>query len=113
MPKFLASFSCKSSGKLQVRDKSTSQGLVVSCSSSNGHRDVMQGLHLSGPIEKRSRLGQAFCSVGSVTYGEFALESHSQAVEEKVGVLLLNLGGPETLDDVQPFLYNLFADPVS
>jgi len=23
----------------------------------------------------------------------------------------LNLGGPETLDDVQPFLYNLFADP--
>lgn len=33
--------------------------------------------------------------------------------EEKVGVLLLNLGGPETLDDVQPFLFNLFADPVS
>ena len=29
----------------------------------------------------------------------------------KVGVLLLNLGGPDTLDDVQPFLYNLFADP--
>lgn len=30
----------------------------------------------------------------------------------KIGVLLLNLGGPETLDDVQPFLFNLFADPV-
>ncbi|GAB4213909.1 MAG: ferrochelatase [Synechococcales cyanobacterium] len=30
---------------------------------------------------------------------------------EKQGVLLLNLGGPDTLDDVQPFLYNLFADP--
>ncbi|CAM0957132.1 unnamed protein product [Alopecurus aequalis] len=30
---------------------------------------------------------------------------------EKIGVLLLNLGGPETLDDVQPFLFNLFADP--
>lgn len=29
----------------------------------------------------------------------------------KVGVLLLNLGGPEKLEDVQPFLYNLFADP--
>eukprot|EP00775_Hariotina_reticulata_P003345 gene3345-3621_t len=29
----------------------------------------------------------------------------------KNGVLLLNLGGPETLDDVRPFLYNLFADP--
>ncbi|PNW81027.1 hypothetical protein CHLRE_07g339750v5 [Chlamydomonas reinhardtii] len=30
---------------------------------------------------------------------------------DKVGVLLLNLGGPEKLDDVKPFLYNLFADP--
>ena len=29
---------------------------------------------------------------------------------EKVGVLLLNLGGPDTLQDVQPFLYNLFVD---
>ncbi|KAJ0078532.1 hypothetical protein Patl1_24306 [Pistacia atlantica] len=27
------------------------------------------------------------------------------------GVLLLNLGGPKTLQDVQPFLFNLFADP--
>ncbi|KAL0911086.1 hypothetical protein M5K25_019198 [Dendrobium thyrsiflorum] len=35
----------------------------------------------------------------------------SNPVHEKVGVLLLNLGGPETLDDVQPFLFNLFADP--
>lgn len=25
--------------------------------------------------------------------------------------MLLNLGGPDTLEDVQPFLYNLFADP--
>lgn len=33
--------------------------------------------------------------------------------EAKIGVLLLNLGGPETLEDVQPFLFNLFADPVS
>lgn len=32
--------------------------------------------------------------------------------DEKIGVLLLNLGGPETLEDVQPFLFNLFADPV-
>ncbi|TQD99877.1 hypothetical protein C1H46_014490 [Malus baccata] len=30
---------------------------------------------------------------------------------ESVGVLLLNLGGPETLNDVQPFLFNLFVDP--
>ncbi len=27
------------------------------------------------------------------------------------GVLLLNLGGPDSLEDVGPFLYNLFSDP--
>ena len=30
---------------------------------------------------------------------------------KRVGVVLFNLGGPETLDDVRPFLYNLFSDP--
>ncbi|AFZ35366.1 ferrochelatase [Stanieria cyanosphaera PCC 7437] len=29
----------------------------------------------------------------------------------RVGVLLLNLGGPEKIEDVRPFLYNLFSDP--
>lgn len=29
----------------------------------------------------------------------------------RVGVLLLNLGGPDRLEDVRPFLFNLFADP--
>ena len=29
----------------------------------------------------------------------------------RVGVLLLNLGGPERLEDVRPFLFNLFSDP--
>jgi len=31
--------------------------------------------------------------------------------ENRSGVLLLNLGGPETLEDVRPFLYRLFSDP--
>ena len=39
-------------------------------------------------------------AVGSDGRGEDLEED-----EYKVGVLLLNLGGPETLDDVQPFLY--------
>lgn len=47
------------------------------------------------------------------TFDEDVKGVSSHAVEEKVGVLLLNLGGPETLNDVQPFLFNLFADPVS
>ncbi len=29
---------------------------------------------------------------------------------ETIGVVLLNLGGPEKLADVEPFLYNLFSD---
>ncbi|MCI5123526.1 MAG: ferrochelatase [Candidatus Electrothrix sp. AR5] len=29
---------------------------------------------------------------------------------EKIGVLLLNMGGPEKQEDVRPFLYNLFSD---
>jgi len=28
-----------------------------------------------------------------------------------VGVLLLNLGGPDSIEDVRPFLFNLFSDP--
>tara|TARA_Y100001968_G_scaffold89236_1_gene80302 strand:- start:17602 stop:18777 length:1176 start_codon:yes stop_codon:yes gene_type:complete len=29
----------------------------------------------------------------------------------RVGILLINLGGPERIKDVGPFLYNLFSDP--
>jgi len=32
-------------------------------------------------------------------------------LKKRIGVLLFNLGGPETLDDVRPFLFNLFSDP--
>lgn len=39
------------------------------------------------------------------------VENKQGQEQERVGVLLLNLGGPDTLEDVQPFLFNLFADP--
>lgn len=32
------------------------------------------------------------------------------AAKNTIGVLLLNLGGPDSLSSVQPFLYNLFSD---
>ncbi len=32
-------------------------------------------------------------------------------MSEKIAVVLLNLGGPDSLDAVEPFLYNLFSDP--
>mmetsp|Transcript_8329 Transcript_8329/g.25017 ORF Transcript_8329/g.25017 Transcript_8329/m.25017 type:complete len:482 (+) Transcript_8329:47-1492(+) len=35
----------------------------------------------------------------------------SEAPPGPIAVMMLNLGGPETSADVEPFLYNLFADP--
>ena len=32
-------------------------------------------------------------------------------MKEKIGVVLLNLGGPDSLEAVEPFLFNLFNDP--
>jgi protoporphyrin/coproporphyrin ferrochelatase len=32
-------------------------------------------------------------------------------MSQKTGILLLNLGGPDSLKAVKPFLYNLFSDP--
>ena len=32
-------------------------------------------------------------------------------MDNRFAVVLLNLGGPDSLDAVQPFLYNLFSDP--
>ena len=32
-------------------------------------------------------------------------------MSEKIGVVLLNLGGPDSIEAVEPFLFNLFSDP--
>lgn len=79
----------------------------VSCSSDSSNAAIC------GPILKRKFApGQASCSVGVPSYSGNAIQPQSLPVlDEKVGVLLLNLGGPDTLNDVQPFLFNLFADP--
>jgi hypothetical protein len=63
-------------------------------------------------LKDQWNLAATSSSVNVCTTFDDAKGVSSEAVEEKVGVLLLNLGGPETLNDVQPFLFNLFADPV-
>ena len=60
---------------------------------------------------KRTTVGKTFCSVGVCTYNGVAIESHSQVVEENI--VLLNLGGLKTLNDVQRFLFNIFTNPIS
>jgi protoporphyrin/coproporphyrin ferrochelatase len=37
-------------------------------------------------------------------------ESRSGSAKPKTGIVMLNLGGPASLDDVEPFLLELFAD---
>jgi ferrochelatase len=40
----------------------------------------------------------------------FVIMSKNPTGNLTTGVVLLNMGGPDRLDDVQPFLYNLFCD---
>ncbi|MDX1545526.1 MAG: ferrochelatase [Rhodothermales bacterium] len=47
-----------------------------------------------------------------VTGQFFSPQALDVAPGDRVGVVLLNLGGPESAEDVTPFLYNLFMDPV-
>ena len=48
-----------------------------------------------------------------MTFTRATLNPHGSSIDRmsRVGVVLLNLGGPERIQDVGPFLYNLFADP--
>ena len=48
-----------------------------------------------------------------MTFTRATLNPHGSFIDRmsRVGVVLLNLGGPERIQDVGPFLYNLFADP--
>ncbi|KAF5748304.1 hypothetical protein HS088_TW04G00256 [Tripterygium wilfordii] len=87
-----------------------SQAFMVSVSKSTDKSSVLCW-GLQHKANKRNNTGLTFSSVGVGTYDLSSVESQSHVTEDKVGVLLLNLGGPETLNDVQSFLFNLFADP--
>ncbi|ONK69995.1 uncharacterized protein A4U43_C05F29110 [Asparagus officinalis] len=63
------------------------------------------------PSKERKYLGKSSYSSEACSFDENMAGASSTTAREKIGVLLLNLGGPETLQDVQPFLFNLFADP--
>jgi ferrochelatase len=39
------------------------------------------------------------------------LTSTNSSLDTRVGVVLFQLGGPDSLDAIEPFLYNLFCDP--
>jgi ferrochelatase len=37
--------------------------------------------------------------------------NNKRKIEQKIGIVFLGMGGPSDLDEVRPFLYNLFSDP--
>ncbi|KAL2346539.1 hypothetical protein Fmac_000539 [Flemingia macrophylla] len=93
-------------------NKSTSQASLFLCPDSTNRRNgMLAGPLCASPSGRRNLVGPTSYLAETSAYDVAALESTSRVAEEKVGVLLLNLGGPETLNDVQPFLFNLFADP--
>ena len=47
-------------------------------------------------------------SVGSIRAG---IPGNNRLSSNKIGVVLFQLGGPDSLDAIEPFLYNLFRDP--
>ncbi|KAK9666344.1 hypothetical protein RND81_14G178300 [Saponaria officinalis] len=115
LPK-ISSYSCR----LLPQEMWTSQrtfrymGVPMESNLDNKLRSVIVGKYSLGwskeeftPSHKR----HSFPVGAVVTSTSSNLPTMSLIGDEKIGVLLLNLGGPETLDDVQPFLYNLFADP--
>nr|CAD1820839.1 unnamed protein product [Ananas comosus var. bracteatus] len=66
---------------------------------------------LNTPQKRRHLIGNTLSSAEASILDENITGVPLNIAKERVGVLLLNLGGPETLQDVQPFLFNLFADP--
>ncbi|KAJ6840660.1 ferrochelatase-1, chloroplastic-like [Iris pallida] len=98
-----------SHGETQQLDKYLrSSQLSYNTLHKSGHL-VKSYMHV--PAKERKLTGKTFYTSKTCTFGEDYAEISSNTAQEKVGVLLLNLGGPDTLQDVQPFLFNLFADP--
>ncbi|KZV37221.1 ferrochelatase-2, chloroplastic-like [Dorcoceras hygrometricum] len=84
--------------------------LYLCTNSSLTKNNVVRRSSLNLPTQSKD-FGKTYSSAGVFTYPISTTEATPVTAEEKIGVMLLNLGGPETLDDVQPFLFNLFADP--
>ncbi|CAL9153030.1 unnamed protein product [Musa hybrid cultivar] len=94
---------------LQETDKSLELPSFSCLSSDVGKMKFCKQTHMS--VKKYNQSRRTNYSAETCTYDGEVLSNASSAAQERVGVLLLNLGGPETLNDVQPFLFNLFADP--
>ncbi|KAK6140846.1 hypothetical protein DH2020_025414 [Rehmannia glutinosa] len=104
------SASSRRQAKLVSSFFNASEVSVALHSNSNDTKNtVIRELSLRLPAQRKDFVGRTFCSAGVCTYPGDTIGSHSHSAEEKIGVMLLNLGGPDSLHDVQPFLFNLIS----
>jgi Protoheme ferro-lyase (ferrochelatase) len=67
---------------------------------------------LDSQLGTRYSLHVDLCTTFSVKWRPFrVLGSYAQMRSNRLGVVLFQLGGPETLEAIEPFLFNLFCDP--
>lgn len=85
---------------------------TLTCSHSSSNKDGVVSKSNIGGLVLKPQTGRTYYSAGVHMYEENSFNVNAHTAEEKIGVLLLNLGGPDRLQDVEPFLFNLFADPV-
>ncbi|MBA0643737.1 hypothetical protein Goklo_028001, partial [Gossypium klotzschianum] len=94
--------------RLSISQRVSRISLLSSCSSGLSKTQ----LSVSTQRNEQNLLSVGVGAEALVTSNAPGVSNEPLVAEEKIGVLLLNLGGPENLEDVQPFLFNLFADPV-
>ncbi|KAG4121879.1 hypothetical protein ERO13_D11G232500v2 [Gossypium hirsutum] len=93
--------------RLSISQRVSRISLLSSCSSGLSKTQ----LSVSTQRNEQNLLSVGVGAEALVTSNAPGVSNEPLVAEEKIGVLLLNLGGPENLEDVQPFLFNLFADP--
>src|SRR5205814_9070888 len=49
--------------------------------------------------------------IGSKVHSVLGILGKMTRTSRRVGIVLFQLGGPDTLEAIEPFLYNLFCDP--
>ena len=100
-----------------IRKSHVTSHTRIKHSNSNSDSNI-DSIKVFGKNRRKTHLYQADVSFSipsssssSSSFLSSSITSVSEANDLKLGILLLNLGGPEKTEDVEGFLYNLFADP--
>lgn len=103
-------------GRARVSSPGGSGSSIAGGERRDGSVQSSRGLQIvsgSSVLQQQQRQGHRYNDKLQATLMSAPIEDKGSASAErmKLGVLLLNLGGPESMGDVEGFLYNLFADP--